>query len=425
LGHNICRAAAWSTAAQSVGHRAGEARHHLEWRRQTPFPAQGTFSGGVFESAAAAEDLPLISTASSEAAVSDLFRLQDALVSRIVESLAGPLIARDLSRDVPESGPAYEWYLRANRLALDPATFDAALDLYHHSVDADPRFAPAWARLGRLRRVMAKYTGSLRERLPLAEEALRRALTLNPTLSIAHNQLAYLEVDLGRARDAMLRLLGRVRQQRHEAELFAGLVHACRYNGLLDASIAAHVRAIALDPLVATSAVQSYWMRGDLDTALAESAKLAGGSLRGMVLASVGREEEAVALLHAHEARTPQFLIRQFSVALRALLEGDREGCLAAIDHIQQSDFADPEGPYFLARYLAKLGEHERAQQAIADVVDHGFVASTFMRTDPWTAALHGTAAFERTMARADARHREAAAAYADARGAELLGTLP
>jgi TolB-like protein/tetratricopeptide (TPR) repeat protein len=364
----------------------------------------------------------LMATAASEAPVDDLFRLQDAIVSRIVESLAGPLTAHGIRRDVPASGVTYEWYLRANRLAQDPATYEAALELYRNCVETDPQFAPALARLGRLHRVMAKYSGQLRQRLPLAEDTLRRALALNPALSITHTQLAYLEVDLGRATDAMVRLLARVQQQPHQAELFAGLVHACRYNGLLDASTAAHHRAIALDPFVATSAVQSYWMRGDLETALHESARLAGGSLRAMVLAAMDRDAEAIALLKTHEARMPQFLMRQFSVALRTLLEGDRAGCLAAIDHILQADFADPEGLFFLARYLARAGDVERAQRTLADAVEQGFAVPSFMAADPWLATLRGTPAFERVLASADRRHRAAAAAYQDVAGPELVG---
>ena len=364
----------------------------------------------------------VMSTASSEASVTDLFQLQDALVSRIVESLAGPLMARTLTRDVPADAAAYGWYLRANRLAQAPATYEAALELYRQSVEADPGFAPAWARLGRLHRVMAKYSGAFEQRLHLAQEALGRALVLNPALSIAHNQAAYIEVDLGRPRDAMVRLLARARQQPFEAELYAGLVHTCRYCGLLQASIRAHRRAIALDPLVATSVLQSYWMAGDLEQALTEGAKLAGGSLYAMVLAHVGRSEEAIATLKTHEARMPQFLIRQFSVALRTLLEGDRQVCLEAIGHIQGADFGDAEGDYFLARYLAQLGEVDRAQQALAAAVDRGFAASSFMRSDPWLAPVRGTEAFERTAALADARHAEAAAAYREHHGPELLG---
>ena len=50
--------------------------------------------------------------------VGDAFQLQDALTSRIVESLALPLSARDrqvLKHDVPASPKAYEYYLRAKQ----------------------------------------------------------------------------------------------------------------------------------------------------------------------------------------------------------------------------------------------------------------------------------------------------------------------
>src|SRR6516162_5637046 len=52
---------------------------------------------------------------------------------------------------------------------------------------AAPRYAPAWARLGRTYRMMAKYGAEPDPQLiRLAEESLRRALAINPELSLAH-----------------------------------------------------------------------------------------------------------------------------------------------------------------------------------------------------------------------------------------------
>ena len=48
----------------------------------------------------------------------------------------------------------------------------------------------------------------------------------------------------------MTRLLDRAQSRTTDPELFAGLVHACRYCGLLDASRAAHERARHLDKLI-------------------------------------------------------------------------------------------------------------------------------------------------------------------------------
>ena len=73
-----------------------------------------------------------------------------------------------------------------------------ARDLYLRCVEDDPRFAPAWARLGRIHHVMAKYLESgTREGLDRAEAAFRRSLELN--LPMAHTLYAQLEVDLGSA----------------------------------------------------------------------------------------------------------------------------------------------------------------------------------------------------------------------------------
>lgn len=134
-----------------------------------------------------------------------------------------------------------------------PDAARVARDLYLRSVDADPEYAPAWARLGRCHRVLAKAGEDLVANAARAERCFDRALELNPDLGVAHALYAMVECDLGKGRDAMVRLLERGRGGNTDAELFAGLVRACRYSGLLPPSIAAHERARALDPQVLTS----------------------------------------------------------------------------------------------------------------------------------------------------------------------------
>jgi adenylate cyclase len=136
----------------------------------------------------------------------DVFQLQDTLTRRIVDALAVQLTVRDrqlLRHDVPASGHAYELYLRANQLGYDARHLHAARDLYLQSVEEDPGYAPAWARLGRVYRVIGKYGGDdLAQSMVLAEGAFTRALELNPDLPEAHGLYAYLEADLGRASEA-------------------------------------------------------------------------------------------------------------------------------------------------------------------------------------------------------------------------------
>jgi len=362
---------------------------------------------------------------SLQAPSDDLFQLQERVVTRIVESLANPLTVPDqraVRHDVPASAAAYESYLRANELARHPSGFDQALDLYLKSVQTDPEFAPAWARLGRLYRVIGKYSGQEVLRwFRQADESFGRAMAINPELSSAQNNYASLQVDMGRSVAAMVRLLTRARRRPSDSELYAGLVHACRYAGLLDASVSAHRRAIALDPLMPTTALQTYLMRGELDVALAESQKLTGGSLRGIVLALLNREGEAIEYLREQEQRLPYFTIRQYSVALRTLLEGDRTGCLAAIEHLLAIDFPDPEGLYWVGRYLARLGD-ARAQGMVDAAIDAGFNVLRFISWDPWIDSLRGTPEFDAAIRKAATQHRAAVSAFTEAGGTQLLG---
>ena len=65
-----------------------------------------------------------------------------------------------------------------------------------------------------------------------------------------------------------MRLLNEANRHGNDPELFAGLVHACRYCGLFEESIAAHVEARRLDPNVPTSLEQTLLMAGELDDLL-------------------------------------------------------------------------------------------------------------------------------------------------------------
>ena len=105
----------------------------------------------------------------AQAPVGDVFRLQDELTQRIVASLALPLTAREqrmLKHDVPANAAAYDYFLRGNQLSYDSRQWSVARELYLRCVEEDPRFAPAWARLGRMHLVMGKYLRDRHAREP-------------------------------------------------------------------------------------------------------------------------------------------------------------------------------------------------------------------------------------------------------------------
>jgi eukaryotic-like serine/threonine-protein kinase len=370
----------------------------------------------------AAPEGTVIWSKSSQVGLHDVFELQDTLVSGVVESLALPLTAgerRQLSHDVPASPEAYDLYLRANELSRTHDGIDAALQLYEQCVTIDARYAPAWAGLGRTHHLMAKYlkTGT-REGLGRAEAAFRRALELNPDLPIAHKLFSQLEVDLGRARDAMTRLTERA--QSADPELLAGLVSACRYCGLLDASAAAHARAIGLDPRIRTSVPHTWFLKAD--HARVASLKIAEAPyIVSLSLAALGRGDEAVSLLRQLE-QTTQTRMRDFMIAARTLIEGDPAESIAAVARIVASDFRDPEGLFYLSRHLAHLNEVDSALNLFERVVAGGYFCFPAMAQDPWLDGLRNTAAFADLMHQVETQHRVAAMSFAQLRGEEVLG---
>lgn len=354
--------------------------------------------------------------------VGDVFRVQDDLTQRIVASLSLPLTAREqhlLQRDVPANSQAYEFFLRGNQLSYDSKQWGVARDLYLRAVEEDPRYAPAWARLGRIHHVMAKYleTGT-RDGLDRAEGAFRRALELNPDLTIAHKLFAQLEVDLGRARDAMARLVERA--QSADPELLAGLVSTCRYCGLLDASVAAHARAVALEPRIRTSVPHTWFLQADhVRVATIKIAEYP--YIVPLSLAAVGRRDEALPVLRELE-QTTGTRMRDFIVAARTLLEGDAAGSVAAVGRIVASDFRDPEGLFYLSRHLAHLNEVGPALDLFERVVAGGFFCFPAMANDPWLDALHKKPAFTKLLRLAETQHRDAAATFARLGGETVLG---
>jgi tetratricopeptide (TPR) repeat protein len=349
--------------------------------------------------------------------------VQDSITHAIVSSLHGPRTSRaqrDLRSDVPSSAEAYELYLRANQLMTETGRWPEARSLYERAVMLDPGYAPAWARLGRLLRVVSKYGGPDPDAdLVRAERAFERALALNPGLTMAHHLYSHLEVELGRATEAMVRLLTRARARRHDVDLLAALVTTCRYCGLLDASVAAYEHARRHDPAVRTSVAYTFYLLGEhtrvveTDVDLHSFASILSGF-------RLGDRDRAIAALRDLERTAPYGTARILAASYRAAMDRDPEMRDAA-RQLLASSFRDPEGLYLLAMHLCEAGELDSALTALDVAVRGGFTCPSSMRTDAQWASASGSAEFTRLLAVADARHQRAREAFEAADGPGIL----
>jgi serine/threonine protein kinase/tetratricopeptide (TPR) repeat protein len=362
---------------------------------------------------------------SSQSNIGELLELHDDLVRRVVESILPSLSVREhqaLQQDRPANAAVYELYLRANELARHRPNLQAAIEQYERCVEMDSSYAPAWARLGRARWLWDKYSLASQEGLDAADEAFQAAFRLNPNLALAHNFYTYLQVEQGRALDAMKRLLERARRRRNDPEVFAGLAHACRYCGLLQAAVAAHYEARRLDPQIPTSVTHTYFLLGDYQRALDTS----GGDFgytRALMLASLGRVDQAITSLRENERGDAGRLGRLWLTSLRALLEGNREESVQATDELRKAAFRDPEGLFYQARQLAYLGEQPMALEMFSSAIDGGYFCYPAMLRDPWLDSLRGLKEFSELLRKAQELHREAAQSFYALGGEALLGT--
>jgi TolB-like protein len=371
----------------------------------------------------------LLTSQTVQASLGDLFRLQDDIARRVVEALSLPLGGTGAlpTPDAPHNARAYELYLRANELARTYDQLSKARDLYQRCLELDPAFAPAWAHLGRCHRVIGKFIEVIPDSEEQAERAFRRALELNPRLSVAHKFYANLEADMGQALRALVRLLGEANRRTNDPEIFAGLVHACRYCGLFDESLAAHAEARRLDPNVPTGVEQTLLMVGDLDRLLTFDvpAIVAGADdgIRVIALGFAGRRDEArAALLEMRERGSQVEIFRTWVDYLMAWLDRRSadmrwEATVGALK-IQH----DPEAMFREGRLFCDVGDYEQGLDFLRRAVAKGYFVVPTLSGAPQFDALRGNPGFQSVLAAAIAGRDQALAAFREGGGERLLG---
>ena len=292
---------------------------------------------------------------------------------------------------------AYASFVRGKEL-LTERTADSmvrAQDLFWLCLAEDPHFAPAWAWLGRTRRLLEKLGGH--SGTPnLVEAAFQRAFAIDPELACAHQFYTQFQVDSGQASQAMTRLALRLKRHGKEPETLAGLVLVLRYCGLLDDSIKAHRNAIALDPTIKTSVSHTHFLQGDFARVF-ETYTGAFYYLDAVSWAALGAHDRAATLLRARLSRTelgPEMVVLMAS--LLAILDGRNEQALDLIRNVEV--FRDPEVIFYLARHLAMLDAGDLSIEFLKRARQAGFWSSTTMEQDPAFARLRNLHEFDRVL---------------------------
>jgi DNA-binding winged helix-turn-helix (wHTH) protein len=289
----------------------------------------------------------------------------------------------------------YASFVRGKEL-LTERTFDsirAARDLFWFCIANDPQFAPGWAWLGRTCRLLDKFNGE--PSIPhIAEAAFQRAFVIDPDLACAHHFYTHLQVDLGHASEAMVRLAGRLTRRGEDPETLAGLVQVLRYCGLLEESIAAHGRAIALDPTVKTSVAHTHFLKGEFSRVFETYNSGAGYYLDAAAWAGLGAVDRAVDLLRTRLSQSqPGPSMSSLMASLLAVLEDRGEDAIALME--SEDIIREPEGLFYLARHCGMLNAAGPAIHLVRRARLGGFWSSRTLERDPAFAGIRNGPGFD------------------------------
>lgn len=306
--------------------------------------------------------------------------------------------------------PTYATFLEGKALTVVRSleSMSRARDLFSLCVARDPDFAAGWAWLGRCCRFLEKFQAgqSTSLNLELAEAALTRALAIDPDLACAHHFYTHLQIDLGQSREAMVRLAHRVAERGDDPESLAGLVHALRFCGLLDESVAAHERAVALDPTIVTSVPHTHFLHCDYPATL-DTYGPTRYYLDAAAWAALGDTRRAATMLRERLAAAPlSGLMAGVMGSLLAVLEERRDEALAMMRAIVIDK--EPEVLLYLARHFAMLGAVDDGIRMVQHARAGGLVSSHTLEHDAVFAPLRTHPAFRREIDRAKAIERDA-----------------
>jgi DNA-binding winged helix-turn-helix (wHTH) protein len=308
----------------------------------------------------------------------------------------------------------YEKFVRAKELTAQRSveSMYLARDLYWVCLAEDPGFAAAWAWLGRCCWFLDKFSSSFSANLELARAAFQRAFALDPDLACAHQFYTVVQLDTGRADEAMSRILERLQRHPGEPESFTSLIQVFRFRGLLQQSVDAHRRAAQLDPAIVTSVAHTLFLAGEYASAIEAYGGRGAYYLDAASWAALGNRKRAIALLRERLARMSlSNLMTALMGSLLALLEGRADEAVRLMESVDTT--REPEILLYFARHYARLKLADSAVAALKRAAQSGFVcAPKTLNSDPWMSALRKHPEFDSLLRTAETLVHQAQANF-------------
>jgi adenylate cyclase len=211
----------------------------------------------------------------------DIFAVQDEIAQAIVDKLKIQLAPDEQELAQREKAPtqnveAYELYLQGRAIwkRRGEANLRRAIELYQAALGRDPAFARASAALASAYVVLPGYSKEKEDEtryLPLAEQAARQALSLDPNIGEAHAVLAQINSERGNLLDAESGFFFAISLEPNEPTPHHWYSILLQKVGRMEAALVQARRAFELDPsapVIAANLATVYVVRGEDEQAL-------------------------------------------------------------------------------------------------------------------------------------------------------------
>ncbi|HET8948222.1 MAG TPA: protein kinase [Candidatus Polarisedimenticolia bacterium] len=320
----------------------------------------------------------------------DIFRIQDEIAADVVKELKVTLLGAAPKARTTDPR-AYALFLQARQLGqqFNADAFAKSDALYRQVLQIDPRYAPAWERLG-VNSVNESVFGTVSnaEAFARAREAAEKALALDPDYALAQGLLGWIGMTYDND------LAGAAKHYEHALELDPADVTLLRAAGVLlrnlgrlDDAIALLQEVVRRDPVNATSlgnlaTCQVSARRFDAAMALYRTTLSLspgrGGAHYGIGLALLLKGDAAGARAEMEQETSEPQRMLGLAMADHALKrESDSETTLAAFIPRNQKDWS-----YNIAGVYAYRGEADQAFAWLDKAIEYADPGLTDLVTD-------------------------------------------
>jgi TolB-like protein/predicted Ser/Thr protein kinase len=338
----------------------------------------------------------------------DLVAMREQVTSKVRQGLIPALGATNLAEENgthPSNEEAYDLYLRSVALAHDGDQNREAVRMLERSVGLDPAFAPAWSALGKRYYYEEEYgigaTGTMSRTVP----ALRRALSLDPNLEDAAQQIVSVDTDAGKLGQAYQEAKAMVEKRPQSGFAHFTLSYVLRYAGLSNEAAQECETAMHLDPgnYQFRSCMMVFSLTGQFDRAR-DFLRLDAGSewsnnAEVMILLREGRKSEALERLR-QLPESPFFHTR----ALEACYSAPKPpGSDQLLEQTQKEIIAyrDPEPRYSYAGSFNVCLGNDFTARLVKSAIEGGYCSYDFLPLDTLMAAFRKTPEYPAVLAQA------------------------